>query len=301
MFVGCIAIVFGTGLVILTNIASKLITKKQLLLSKQELIILTLACVGIICIMYGYFVEPYLLSVTHISLKSSKIHSTNRPIRIVQISDLHCDSKPRLEKQLPQTIAKQKPDIIVFTGDALNTPAGLPILQDCLKQLANIAPTYVVKGNWDSRFFTEIERFKNTGVIELDGKPVKLTIANNSVWLAGLPVDTNKTVENVMHGIPEDEYRIFLFHYPDCLEEMARNKIDLYLAGHTHGGQVALPFYGAIITLAATGKKYEAGLYKMVNTYLYVNRGIGMEGGIAPRVRFCARPEITVIDIIGAN
>ena len=80
---------------------------------------------------------------------------------------------------------------------------------------------------------------------------------------------------------------------------MARNNIDLYLAGHTHGGQVALPFYGALVTLAATGKKYESGLHQLGNTYIYTNRGIGMEGGRAPRVRFCARPEVTVFDIVG--
>jgi predicted MPP superfamily phosphohydrolase len=82
---------------------------------------------------------------------------------------------------------------------------------------------------------------------------------------------------------------------------MEASKIDLYLAGHTHGGQVALPFYGALITLSKTGKKYESGLHHLSNTYMYTNRGIGMEGGKAPRVRFCARPEVTVIDISNSS
>jgi predicted MPP superfamily phosphohydrolase len=62
--------------------------------------------------------------------------------------------------------------------------------------------------------------------------------------------------------------------------------------------QIQLPFYGALVTLSKFGKKYEAGMYTVNETILYVNRGIGMEGGLAPRVRFLARPEITVFDII---
>jgi len=73
--------------------------------------------------------------------------------------------------------------------------------------------------------------------------------------------------------------------------------VDLYCAGHTYGGQIDLPFYGALMTLSKYGKKYEAGLYRKEGTWMYVNRGIGMEGCPAPRVRFCARPELTIIEI----
>lgn len=229
---------------------------------------------------------------------SSKKILTGKPIRIVQISDLHCDPKPRLETILPDLIAKEKPDLILFTGDAINTPKGLPTFRKLLGSLSKIAPTYAVKGNWDSRFFQDLERFKNTGAVELDGQPVKLSIGNNNIWLAGLPADSPNTIANVVKDIPKDEYKIFLFHYPHCMDEMKASNIDLYLAGHTHGGQVALPFYGALITLSKTGKQYESGLYTSGETFLYVNRGIGMEGGRTPRVRFCARPEITVIDLI---
>ena len=103
-------------------------------------------------------------------------------------------------------------------------------------------------------------------------------------------------------------FSIFLHHYPDLVEDLAgqnarlaedgeSRRVDLYLAGHTHGGQIALPFYGAIITLSEFGKKYESGMYKVADIVLYVNRGIGMDGGPSPRARFFARPEITVFEI----
>lgn len=294
--VGAVAFLFTA---LLIRIAVDLLLKKQSLsLSRKDRCILLLAGLGSLCVLYGYFIEPYWLEIKTVQLRSDKIHGS-RAVRIVQISDLHCDSKPRLEEKLPDAIRALKPDIITFTGDAINKPAGLPIFRHCMSELAKIAPTCVVKGNWDAWYFKELDRFSNTGAVELDGKPVKIKVAENDIWLNGLPVGTSKTVSDVMLGVPENAYRIFLFHYPDCIEEMSHNKIDLYLAGHTHGGQVALPFYGALITLSASGKRYESGLYHLGETYLYVNRGIGMEGGTAPRVRFCARPEVTVIDISG--
>jgi uncharacterized protein len=263
-----------------------------------ETFILSLAVAGILCVLYGLFIEPYWLSIEHLEISSDKIHSS-KPIRIVQISDLHCDAEERLEGQLPGVIAREKPDIIVFTGDALNMREGLPLLKNCLSRLAKIAPTYVVKGNWDADFFTDLNRFSKTGVIELDGQAAKVKIADNDIWIAGLGPRTHASLESVLKDVPESAYKIFLFHYPDYLEQMAKLRVDLYLAGHTHGGQVALPFYGALVTMATTGKRYEHGHFQLGNTHLYVNRGIGMEGGKAPRVRFLARPEVTVIDIAG--
>jgi predicted MPP superfamily phosphohydrolase len=73
----------------------------------------------------------------------------------------------------------------------------------------------------------------------------------------------------------------------------------LFLAGHVHGGQVALPYYGALLTLSKFGKRFERGLYPDADGFpMYVSRGIGMEGGRAPRVRFCARPEVALIELV---
>jgi predicted MPP superfamily phosphohydrolase len=109
-------------------------------------------------------------------------------------------------------------------------------------------------------------------------------------------------VRRLPASFPDDPYRLLLFHTPDQIEVAAQSGIDLYLAGHTHGGQVRIPIYGAVITASVYYKKYEAGLYQVGNTTLYVSRGIGMEGDIAPRVRFLAPPEVVVIDLVpGAN
>ena len=94
-----------------------------------------------------------------------------------------------------------------------------------------------------------------------------------------------------------DAVNILLQHSPDFLEEAAEAGYDIYLAGHTHGGQVRIPFYGAVITMSRFGKRYEAGLYSMRDTRMYVNRGLGLEGGWAPRIRLFCRPEVTVLNL----
>lgn len=300
-FLGVVAAVYVLAAGVLIGIAFRRFGRTLPPASRRRVwtrrLILGLAAAGILCVLYGYFVEPYWLSVTRVRLTSAKLPKSARPVRIVHISDLHCDARPRLEERLPDAVAAEKPDLIVFTGDAINSPAGLAVFKRCLTRLAALAPTFVVKGNWDAWFWKTLDVFGGTGARELDGEAVSVGVAGAEVWVAGVPVEAEARLGQALAAIPPGAYTIFLYHYPDLVEEVARRPVDLYCAGHTHGGQVALPLYGALVTLSRFGKKYESGLYRVENTWLYVNRGIGMEGGPAPRVRFCARPEVTVIEV----
>ena len=269
---------------------------------------LVLAFVGVLCILYGHFVEPYWPEVARVRVESPKLVGATRPVRLVHISDLHCDPQPRLEERLPDIIAAERPDLIVFTGDSLNSPDGLPVLRKLLTRLAEIAPTYAVRGNWDAWYWRNIDLFGGTGVRELNGGAEKLEAAGASLWVAGSPYASlygpprpgveGDTPFRLLDAVPPDAFTVLLYHTPDEILDVAASKrVDLYCAGHTHGGQVALPLYGALVTLSKFGKRYESGLHRQGDTWLYVTRGVGMEGGSAPRVRFAARPEVTVIEL----
>ena len=259
--------------------------------------VFSLAVIGFVCIGYGYFVEPYWPQVNHVRLESTKLAPGTGPIRIVHISDFHSDPKVRLERQLPEIIAAEEPDLIVFTGDTINSPEGLPNARAALMALAKIAPTYAVKGNWDVWFWSVEALFGGTGVVELNGQSVCHPAGGTDIWIGGIAVGNENRLTPMLDEMPPRSFKVLAYHYPDEAPLASSQGADLYLAGHTHGGQVALPFYGALITLSRLGKRYEAGLYRERDMWLYVNRGIGMEGGPAPRVRFWARPEITVIDL----
>ena len=275
--------------------------RKQSLASRAALF---LAGVGLICALYAYFVEPHWLEVSHVSIPSSKLPPGTAPIRIAHISDMHSEARPNLEGSLAEAIQKEKPDLIVFTGDAINAPEGLPTFKMLMTRLSQIAPTFAVRGNWDRFASPEVDLYGNTGVQLLDEGTAKLDVRGTPVWLAGIALGANydkpgtARMVRLLQSIPANEFQIFLYHNPDFMEEVVRQNVDLYCAGHTHGGQVALPFYGALVTSSIYGKRLESGLHHVKNTYAYVNRGIGTTGGFAPRVRFLARPELTMIDVV---
>ena len=274
---------------------------------RHEIAVYGLAVLGLICFLYAYSVEPYWPEVTHVTIKSAKLASGSKPIRIVHFSDLHSDGKDRLESRLPGLVRAEHPDLIFFTGDTVVNHAGVPLARRVLTDLSTIAPVYVVAGNWDDAVISywhgnirAPEYFRGTGVHYLYDDLVVTDVRGTPLWIAGVDFDQAGRIPALLEHVPTNELSILLHHTPDEVESALRYGIDLYCAGHTHGGQIALPFYGALITYSRYDKKYERGLHQLGPTsWLYVNRGIGLEGH-PPKARFFARPEITVIDVVPA-
>jgi hypothetical protein len=194
-------------------------------------------------------------------------------------------------------ISELKPDVIVFAGDAINSNAGLPVFRDCIKRLAEVAPVYAVRGNWDVWWFSHADLYSDTGVTVLDREVVRVPVAGDEIWLAGARVDSEAVIPELLTQIPSGRYAVVVHHFPETAEASIRAGADLVLSGDTHGGQVRLPLAGALVRISRWGGYYEMGLHNIGNGWLYVNRGIGMEGGWIPRVRFLCRPEITLIEI----
>jgi len=260
--------------------------------------VLTAAGTGAGCFLWGRFREPYWPQVTHTTLRTPKLRGATRPIRLVQISDMHSDPVVRLEGRLAGIIAGCQPDLIVFTGDCVNSPAGLGVFRRCLGEISRVAPTYVCRGNWEV-FFGDLDYFGTLDVVELDGSWRSVSAAGARFTLAGQAVGNGAPLIEALAAAPPEDFTVFLHHYPKEIYELsATGRVDLHLAGHTHGGQVTVPFYGALVTLSGHGKDLEWGLYRVGQTTLYINRGIGMEG-LMPRVRFGARPEISVFELVG--
>ena len=293
-FLGCVATVYALALryAVLSVRWWREGYEPSAQVSYMRTVVFVLAVLGIICLLYARFVEPYWLEVKHISISSERIQP-GTSIRIVHISDLHSGAWPPLEDRLPALIAAQKPDVIVFTGDAVVKPHGLPLAQGLFSGLSTIAPVYAVSGNQDYAFKDRV--FAVKGVHALEHDVAELQVRGNNVIILGAAYGFHDDLPALVRSAPQDGFHILLYHTPDEVEKIATlGNVQLYCAGHTHGGQVALPWYGAIITLTKLGKKYESGLYSVGDTYLYVNRGLGMD---FPRVRFLARPEITVLTV----
>jgi predicted MPP superfamily phosphohydrolase len=301
-FVGVVGVVYLAAAVVLFR---RFLRRPRVPLTWRGRTVLSFAAAGLLCMAYGRFVEPRWLEVTTTRVPTARLPAGHRGVRIVHLSDLHSVETPLLEERLPDVVAGLRPDLIVFTGDAANSPAGVPTFRACLARLAAIAPTFVVKGNWDTNYFPEVERFAGTGATELDGTVAHVKVEGVDVHVAGVGFpDAVRGLFPALAGLPADGPAVMICHppYPDAVPARHASRIDLICAGHTHGGQVALPFYGALLTFSKFGKRYERGLYPLdAGGFLYVSRGIGMEGFNMPRVRFCARPEVSLIELLPAS
>lgn len=299
LFMGCIAAVYFLEIRLLIKWSIRRIHKKptgRIFTSKSAILLHGLTLLGLLCFLWAFYIEPYRLEINTLTIPTTKLKETS--LRIVQISDLHCDKKIRLEPRLVEEINQLHADLLVFTGDALNNQKALPVLQNTLRSMNASLGKYAVRGNVDNRLWKEIDLFTNTGFIELTMDTLVLTKNGESFGLCGIDEALGRNSHQALQHLEAAHFNILLLHTTDLVHYIQPYPLDLYLCGHTHGGQIALPFYGALITQSGSGKKYEAGLYQVGSTRLYVNRGIGMTGGWAPPIRFFARPEITVLDIV---
>jgi hypothetical protein len=145
--------------------------------------------------------------------------------------------------------------------------------------------------------------FGGTGVRWLNDETLTLEGEGWTIELVGVtcthkPFEDAPRLGRLLKQDP-DRFRILLYHTPDLAPDASQMGIDLQLSGHTHGGQIRLPLFGALYPSSLYGKRFEAGRYSLDGLTLYVTRGIGMEGRGAPRVRFLCPPEVTVWEISG--
>ena len=256
--------------------------------------VLALAVLGVACLAYAWLVEPYWPEITQYHLTTNKLPPGSGPVRIVHISDTHCEGDvEKLEGRLPQIIRDLKPDLIVFTGDAANNFAGVHRFRQLMTDLAQIAPTYGIRGNWDGMAGI----FKGTGMVDLDKQTVEIDIKGAKLSLAGGPAEPWAPALAALEHTDPKRFVVLLHHKPDIILQLGDRKPDLLLAGHTHGGQICMPIIGAVVTLQETGKLFEHGLVKYGDTQVHVSRGLGTEGRLAPPIRFLCRPEISVIEL----
>jgi len=266
----------------------------HLLTSPCMIIIHIVAIAGIACACYGYLIEPYNIQINTIRIETDKLKNTS--LRIVQISDLHCDKTPRLEPLLAEFINPLNPDIIVFTGDAINSPAGLELFRSTMTGLHASIGKFAVTGNWDTQRMTSLDRFTGTGFDVLNQDVRFLEKDGQPFCIAGLDYLQGPHSWPVIKQLKPASFTVFLFHTPDFVYWLKGLPVDLYLCGHTHGGQVALPFVGSVVS-PNIGGEYVQGLHDYYGIPVYTNRGIGMTG-YGPRIRFLSRPEIAVFEII---
>jgi uncharacterized protein len=264
----------------------------------QKLLLVVMAI--FLGIFYVHRVEPSWIEVRSVSMPLPHLAPAFSGYRVVQLSDIHADrwmTTDRIAKIVGQ-VNQLKPDLVVLTGDFVTHSAEefSPNLA-ALSQLNPVDKTLAVMGNHDAWTNSTIVQSAleaagvqvlNNQVAALQRKSAQLFIAGvNDVWAR------RDRLDQVLAALPSEGAAILLAHEPDFAEQSAATgRFDLELSGHSHGGQVKLPFVKRIVPPLAN--KYPIGQYKVGNMIQYTNRGVGMSG--LP-LRFNCRPEITVFTL----
>lgn len=262
---------------------------------------------------YSGEIERHWVEITHREIRLKSLPSSFEGLRVVQLSDIHLDefTEPFLLRYSIEQINRLRPDIVLLTGDFVSYEISPRRFSErsawqCAEMLSELQcpERYAVLGNHDHWLSgTEVARALSMNRIPvLINSYVPIERNGSRLWLAGIddPVcgrpDPDKAIPKAIRGI-EGEPMMVMCHAPDYADELrghpAGNSIGLMVSGHTHGGQVRLPFVGAL-DLPPGGKKYVQGLFRLGSMQLYVNRGIGTVG--VP-FRFQCPPEITVFTL----
>lgn len=245
----------------------------------------------------AFVVEPRALELNRHTIRSARV---TEPIRIVVLADLQFDAWTDHERSAIDRAVAERPDVVLLPGDYAqrHDARRAPLLAEARAYLAasGLAPRHgihAVEGNvdlpgWETMFDDAVTVFTTDR-----------TVRRGPIRVTGLTLGSSfdRAIE-----IPRgDGFHIVLGHAPDF--SLGDVDADLLVAGHTHGGQVQLPLLGALVTFSAVPRhQAEGGVFERPGGgHLVVSRGIGMERGDAPRLRFRCRPEIVVIDVVPAR
>ena len=248
------------------------------------------------------------LEVNEYEVVSDRIPQGFEGFRIAQVSDLHNAEFGEGNEKLIQLLSQTDPDIIVLTGDLIDSRhTDIEIALDFARQAIKLAPVYYVSGNHEARV-REYEDLKmglaEAGVVILENQNVQITREGESITLMG--IDDPSFQEDYLFGDSEsvarqaiddlqnesEGYTILLSHRPELFDLYVETEMDLVFSGHAHGGQFRLPFVGGLVAPnQGFFPKYDAGIFSEGSTNMIVSKGVG--NSIIP-IRFNNRPEIIV-------
>ena len=275
-----------------------------------RVLLLTLIALGALCLLWGFCIEPELLTVTETAYTDARLPAELDGLRLVFVSDIHAGPyyPPDRVERLVKKINEMNPDIVLFGGDLLQHEKESLWMDSARvsRAFAAMQPhlgKFAVLGNHD--ISTGITReiaeniLKDGGFTLLENSAVEVQkgffVAGTQPW----PMPGDKTapvlsdVSKVAYTTQNNAFSLLLSHEPAQIGENAKYPFALQLSGHTHGGQVALPIFGPLV-LPDGSTIYKGGAYRVENTPLFVSRGIGTS---VIRVRLFVPPEIVVITL----
>lgn len=271
---------------------------------------------GIILLSLGVYYNNALV-LSEYEIKNSSVPESFCGFKVAQVSDLHNSTHGKDNKKLLNILREAQPDIIVFTGDMIDSyHTDVEVAVAFVKEAVKIAPCYYVTGNHESRVPEDADYlFGNMielGVHMLYNMCIELpspTGNGESILLAGLDDPTflsealymgsasavDSKLKEILPKNLEEKFTLLLSHRPELFEVYTKNNIDLTLSGHAHGGQFRLPFVGGLYAPhQGFLPQYDSGLYTENDSNMIVSRGIG--NSLFP-FRLFNKPEVILVEL----
>lgn len=254
---------------------------------------------------YATFVEPFRLRLETATVPIAAARGGNSDIRIGVLADIQTAKVTDYERQAVERLMALEPDIILLPGDLFQGSlesfnAQFDDLVDLISRMSAPGGVYFVMG--DCEYHDRIERLVNeTKMTLLYNDIARITLGDRHVSICGMELTytlaAQKAVQRLMDFPGDEDIRILLAHRPDVVSGLPEHsRIDLVVAGHTHGGQVVIPFLGPPVTFSRLPTSIAAGgLHAVQGNMIYISRGVGCERGQAPRLRFLCPPEVTML------
>jgi predicted MPP superfamily phosphohydrolase len=256
---------------------------------------------------YASFVEPYRLVVERAEVPAPQL-AAGQTVTVAVLADLQFNRVTAHEHTAVDLALAADPDLIVLPGDLFQGArdqfnAELPQIRELLSRLHAHGGVYIVAGNVDVP-----ERIRRavagTSIRFLENEIAEIEVDGMRMAVAGLTDDfmtpaARACLNRLTVHARDRAFALLLSHRPDTVLSLnTDHAVDLLVSGHTHGGQVALPWFGPPVTLSQAPRRVCAGgLHRVGGQRIYVSRGVGCERGHAPRIRFNCPPEVSVLTL----
>lgn len=221
--------------------------------------------------------------------------------RILHLSDFHADGLPQLDWAVGHRVADLPVDLCVLTGDyrfRLQGPCDdvYPVMERITRRIRSRHGILGVLGNHDSH--EKVPEFERMGIRILLNESVEIRQRGESLWVLGLDDPHYYGCDDLpgtLRPIPAEAFKLLLVHTPELVEQAATRGIDLYLCGHTHGGQVRVPGMRPRVVNTNLAPEFHRGAWRLDGMQGYTSSGVGCS--VAP-VRFFSPPEIVLIELL---
>ncbi|HEV2065982.1 MAG TPA: metallophosphoesterase [Thermomicrobiales bacterium] len=272
---------------------------RRLLLFLSGLGVLT----GIVIAAASRFVLPFRFRLAHVVVELPRDHRALAGTTIAFVTDTHIGPHFTRDHIAPvvSMLERVKPDIILFGGDYISeSPRYMEHVAPVIGAIARTARdgSWGILGNHDLSNIRHriVGPLEAEGVRMLSNDAACVTLSGGQLWIAGLDdaILGKPDLDATFSQIPPGAMTILLWHEPDLAEDAARYAPHLQLSGHSHGGQVRLPFLGEL-SAPVLGRRFVQGRYQIGEMILYVSNGVGM---YRPPVRFNCPPEVTLIHLV---